>query len=373
LPAAPGKEHIRWSVELPGTGHGSPSVWDERLYLMTGDEASGERRVVCLSAADGSLRWMRGIASPKSATHKFNSPGACTPAVDAGGCVVTWAGEEGVMLIAFSPDGEERWRRNLGRFDSDHGGGTSPLLVQGLVILVNDQRGESSLIAVDRATGADRWRMPRRSEAKGTGYGLPAWYEEPGQAPQLVFASRAHGFTGVDPASGRVLWELPDAFPQRVVASVVRAGELVIAVSGEGMGCKQLVAARPGASDGQRKPEIRYTLTRGIPYVPTPLVLDGRLYGAVDGTGLGTCHRADTGELVWQERLGSGFFGSPVAANGVIYLLDKEGTLVSFRAGDRCEALGRLPLGEVSYATPAIAHGRLYCRTLRRLVAIGAR
>lgn len=371
LPAAPAAGDIAWKTALPGTGHGSPSVWKDRVYVCAGDDATGERRVVCLNEADGSVRWTKAYAAKTYAMHKFNNYGTCTPAVDELGCVVYWAGTDEIILLALSPEGKELWKRNFGTFDSDHGSGTSPVIVGGMVVVGNDQRGASSLLAVDRNTGADRWSVPRQSEAKGTCYGLPVHYEEPGQPAQLIFASRMHGFTGVDPATGKVIWEMADAFPQRVVASPVQAGALVLGVSGEGMGGKCLQAIRPGSADGKRPPERVYQLNRGIPYVPTPLVLDGLLYGAVDGTGVGTCHDAATGAVKWQERLGSGFFGSMVAANGVIYLQDKNGDLVSFRAGASFAEPSRLPLGEISYATPAVANGRLYCRTLGHLVAIG--
>lgn len=371
IPAAPAEKNILWRTELPGTGHGSPSVWGDGVYLCAGDEATAERWVLRVNANDGAVVWKKSFPSAPHAMHKFNNYGTCTPAVDATGLVTYWATDREITVAAFSHDGGLQWKRDLGAFDSDHGGGTSPLILDGLVIVGNDQRGTSSLIALDRATGADRWVIPRKSDPKGTGYGLPCLYTEPGQKPQLVFAARANGMTGVDPATGRVLWEM-DLFQHRVVACPVVAGDLVLVSAGEGGGGKRMVAVKPGAFDGSRPPALKYELTKTIPYVPTILVAHGLGFMPVDGSGMGVCFNPATGDIHWQDRLGSGFFGSMVCAGQTVHVLDKNGDLLSFPAAATYTAPSRLSLGETAYSTPAIANGKLFCRTVKHLIALGA-
>ncbi len=366
------KGDYNWRVELPGTGHGSPVIWEDKLFVMSGFNDSADRALVCLSTADGSTLWTKRFLSKPYHLHKYNNYGTTTPAVDKDHVYTYWVTEDEVALMALDHSGKEVWKKNLGSFKSSHGGGTSPMLYEDMVVIANDQMGDSYLLAVDKATGETRWKVPRSSVNNGTAYAVPCVYQADGESPQLVFASRANGMTGIDPQNGKVLWELSDLFSLRVVASPVVVGDLVFATCGQGGGGKRFVAVRPGSPDGSRPARLVYEVKKSIPYVPTPVACDGRLFVINDGTGVASCLDAATGDVKWQERLGGSFFGSPVCVNGIIYVIDKEGAVVVFRAADKFELLHRHDLGELSYATPAVAQGRMYLRTQSHLVSIGS-
>ena len=128
------------------------------------------------------------------------------------------------------------------------------------------------------------------------------------------------------------------------------------------------MALRPPARVGE-KPALAYEVRRSAPYVPTPLAL-GPLVFLWSDAGVVTCVRAETGEAVWQERVGGNFFSSPVCADGKLINVSTSGEVVVLAAGDKYELLGRTPLGEMSHATPAIALGRLFIRTLQHVVCV---
>ena len=126
-------------------------------------------------------------------------------------------------------------------------------------------------------------------------------------------------------------------------------------------------AVAPQASYRQR---VAYELKEDIPLIPTPLVKGNRLYFWTDD-GTVSCLRLDSGKLVWKERVGGAYYASPVGVNRSIYNVAKNGHVVVLAAADKFEVLGRMSLGEMSYATPAVAGGVMYLRTRSQLFSLG--
>jgi len=375
-----------WNVPLPGVGHASPVVVGERIYITCGDTESAERHVVCLNTADGKIRWQRTYPSTTYFQHHDNNYATSTPAADSAGLVVTWTTPDQVVLMALDPDGAEVWRLDLGNFNGVWGSGTSPIIVDDLVVLMNDQMdpkvmkryvpknapltdpGESFLIAVDRATGETRWKTKRKTVIAD--YATPCVRPGNGGGRELVFSSTGHGLTGVDLQTGEVNWEIDDIFPGRTVVSPVLAGDMVIASYGNGLDGDRFVAIQPGAKG--EKPSLVYDITRSVPLIPTPLYKDGLAYLWCDD-GVVTCIQAATGKVVWRKRVGGSFYGSPVWVDGRLYCIDKSGDVVVITAGESYEMLSRVSLGEPSFATPAVADGVMYLRTESRLMSLGGR
>ncbi len=388
VPVTWSEEDYNWKVELPGTGHSSPVVWGNRILLGCGASETAGRTILCLDTADGGMLWRRDYPSKTYRQHRDNSYATATPAVDARGVVVTWSTPEEVVLLALDLDGGEVWRRGLGPFVGPHGSGTSPIIFEDLVVLANDQEdmkvlarimgrkdtsgpaGKSFLVAVDRKTGETRWQVPRRSTLAPYSTPCVRWPE--GGRPELIFTSTSHGITAVAPATGKVNWEIDDVFRDRCVASPVSASGLVMAGFGYGSRGTRYVAVRPGSRSEGREPTVVYDLTRSVPLVPTPLVKDGRLFLWADD-GVVTCLNVATGEVIWRERLGGAFFGSPVCVNDRLYCIAKNGEVVVLAASEKYEVLARVPLGEPSYATPAVSGGVMYLRTRSHLFSLGGK
>src|SRR5690606_36134093 len=142
------------------------------------------------------------------------------------------------------------------------------------VIIANDQDGESFLIALDAKSGETKWKTPRKSG--NAAYGVPCLLEIEGKT-QIILACTAAGVSAVDPETGTQVWSMEDLFKQRVVASPVVAGDLILSQCGQGGGATRLVAVKAGSSDG-KPAKLAYEITKGIPYVPTPVVYKGRIY-----------------------------------------------------------------------------------------------
>ena len=357
-----------WTATLPGIGHASPVIWKDHVYTASADENGGQRFVTCTSLTDGRQVWNHVIPGPIEPHHKQNSSASGSATADATGVYWMWASKAGVHVEAFDHDGKQRWSVPLGPFAGEHGFAASPAVCGDLLIVPNDQEAGSFLVALETATGKERWRLPR--EAAKTGYATPLVLGDQGKAQLIVFASMAHGLTGIEPTTGKVLWERR-CFPRRTVSSPVHVAGLVMGTCGEGGGDNSLVAVRlPAAGGPAAEPEVAYELDRSMaPYVPTPVCTGERLYLWGD-RGVVTCVDAKTGELRWRGRVGGTFSASPIAVRGGVLNVSADGEIVTIADGDAFEILGRVPLGETCRSTPAVAGGRMVFRGESRLYAL---
>lgn len=371
IPVEWGEEDYRWKIELPGSGHGSPVIWGNRLFLNAERDDGRVRVVMCIDTRDGRVLWDRDFAAASHRKHKNNSFASSTPAVDAEHVYVSWAVPERLTLMALDHEGNVVWNDDLGQFKGGHGFAASPIVYQDLVIIGNDQDGQSSLIAVDRMTGKPRWKLPRRS--KRTTYSTPCVYTPADGEPVLIFTNWQHGITAVDPRSGKVEWEKSVFLlsrPERAIGSPVIAGDLVIGTCGFVTAEKHVVAVRPGKDGKPDDVEEVWRIERGVPHVPTALVHKDRVYLWADN-GIVTCVNARTGEQVWMKRVGGNYYGSPVCVNDRLYAINDAGEVVVLAASDEYRELARNPLGERSNSTPAISGGTMFLRSISHLYAIG--
>ena len=366
LPAKFTEKDFRWNVPIAGVGYGSPVVWGEKAFLLTCDEKIGLGRVVCVSVADGRIIWNKDYRLGAFKHNKDNSMAASTPAVDASRVVVCWTSAKAVTVVALDHAGKQVWQHSLGAHKTSHGPCCTPILYEGTVYVANDNQGPSALLAIDAASGKVKWQVKRTSGKAA--YGTPLIYRPAGGAPQLVVSSTAGGLTGYDLKTGKQLWIAADANPQRVVASPVQAGDLIVSSSGTGGRGKWLIAVKPPASSGGQVQTVWKNL-RDAPYVPTSVAVGGLLFVVTDTGGL-ACHRAATGEVVWKDKLPERFYGSPVCAGGKIYVIGRKGTMFCYAAAEKFELLGETPLGEASFATPAFAGTRMLLRTHSRLICV---
>ncbi len=362
LPTAWSASDYDWNVELPGIGHAAPIVVGDRLFVTSAEEEGALRYLFCLDVESGEPRWVRTIGLDRSHKHAKNSWASSTPCADEERVYVVFADVANYTMAAYDHDGELVWRKRLGRFESQHGQGVSPILFEDLVILPNDQKGASSVFALDKRTGDVRWSILRH--VRRTSYATPMLTEVDGE-PRLICVSGASGVSSIDPRTGKVFWST-DEFPLRTVASPVRVGDLVVASCGQG--------GRGGVL--QRGVDVRtgkvvWERERELPYVPTPIVRGKYLYNWTD-KGVVACVDGTNGETVWKERVGGDYSGSPVCVDDKLYAVSERGEVVVVAAKPEFESLGTTSLGDNCHSTPAVANGRLFLRTYYRLASLPA-
>ncbi|HEY2762254.1 MAG TPA: PQQ-binding-like beta-propeller repeat protein [Pirellulales bacterium] len=372
IPTTFAESDYNWKTEFPGIGHSSPVVWGNKVFITSADPDSATVHVLAFNTADGKKLWQRDYPSTTYHLHTQNNYASSTPALDADRIYVAWANPEEITLLALDHDGHDVWRKNLGPYKSEHGFGTSPIVVDDKVIITNDQEGENrSLIAVDAKTGADRWRIPRRfaDNRQNASYATPCVMETPA-GRELIVCSWAHGISSHDLATGVENWE-SQVFKLRPVASPVLVDGLILGSCGEGGGNNTMIALKPGSKDG-RAPELAFPAIdrSSAPYIPT-ICVAGDLAFLWTDKGIVTCLDVTSGKQLWRQRVGGTFFSSPVRVQNRIYNISADGEVVVLAATPEYKLLARNGLGEGTQATPAIAGGKMYLRTLSHLISIG--
>ena len=216
-------------------------------------------------------------------------------------------------------------------------------------------------------SGQVRWKVPRKSRSS---YATPCVYQPKEGPAQLIFTSYEHGITSVDPRTGRTNWEV-DVFHKGHIESAIGSpivyGDLVLGACGWLGVRKEVIAVRAANAA-----KIVYRLEKGAPLVTTPLIAEGLLFLWSD-QGVVTCADAQSGKVVWQQRVDGGYYGSPVCAGKYLYCMSREGDVVVLAASRKLEEVGRMSLGEGSHATPAVAGGVMYLRTFSQLISVGGK
>ena len=371
------EKDYNWKIELPGVGHSSPVVWGNKIFVTSADPQNATRHVSCFSTADGKKLWQRDFPGAEYHLHTQNTYASSTPALDAERVYLAWASDKEFTLQALTHDGKDVWQLNLGPYISQHGFGTSPIVVDDQVIITNDQEGETRfLLAVDSKTGEERWKIPRKyaDNRQNASYATPCVLETP-LGKELIVCSWAHGITSHDLKTGAELWSAP-VLKARPVGSPVLASGLILVNQGDGAegkgGSNSVMAIKPGNREG-RIPELVYTIPKAsAPYVTTMCTAGDLAFLWGDG-GIVTCIDVPTGKNHWRQRIGGIFYSSPIRVGDRIYCTSLDGDVVVIAASPEYKLLARNSLGESTCATPAIADGRMYLRTASHLMSLGGK
>ena len=396
-------EGILYRVEVPGLAHSSPIVWGGRLFLTTAissqedptfrpglygsGEASADRsphrwEVICLDKRTGAVLWQETATEgvPREKRHIKATYANATPATD-GEHVVAFFGSQG--LFCFTVEGKRLWEQDLGRLDVgaydlpsyEWGSASSPTIHDGRVYVQCDTQADSFLVAFDVRTGKELWRTPREELPS---WGTPTVFPGAGEKPAELITNGSNFIRGYDPISGKERWRLGGS--SKITAPTpIFSGDLFLVASGRAPE-RPIFAIRAGSAGdltlpaGQTSSDaIAWSLTRRGPYMPTPLIYQGKVY-VLNNHGPFACYDLETGTEHYYLRLphrGDGFSASPVASNGRLFFASENGEVFEVAAGETFQAPKSHPLGEPLMATPAISDGVLYVRGARHLFAIG--
>lgn len=370
LPVEWNEGSILWKAPLMGTGQSSPAQWGDKLFLTGASPDGGERHVMCLSAADGSLLWSDTVpsASPE-AIHKMNSHATPSCATD-GEVVVAFFGPGG--LHAWDLDGGKRWGLDLGSFPGTWGVGASPVLVDGLVIQNCDSEGGSRLVAVEAATGKIVWETPRPAKPKG-GWSTPTLIEFEGRRELVLNGEEA--VRAYDPASGKELWSCAAPTGRGEPVPVFAEGRIHVVCGKPG----ETYCVKPGGSGDVTSTHRLWTAARkGGRDLPTPALVDGILLVS-SMSGVATAYDAASGAPYFTERLGEGIeiAAAPLVANDLVYFQTVHGgEVIVVRPGKTLDIVARNPLGESAKdetfrSVPVPLGDRLLLRGASTLYCVG--
>jgi outer membrane protein assembly factor BamB len=394
---------VRWKVAVPGKGLASPVIWGDRIFLTTAvptgkkvelevpeNETERERAwrlrgiqpemvqrytVMALDRATGKVLWEDAPVEelPHEGTHGDGSWASASPVTDGEHLIVSF-GSRGVF--GYTLDGKKLWSKDLGDMETRNGfgEGSSPALHGDTVVINWDHEGEDFIVALDKATGEERWRKQRDEP---TSWSTPLVVEHGGRAQVVVAATEAT--RAYDLKTGDVLWEVPGMTVNTIPTPVEQDGVVFVMSGFRGNLAQAIrlgdVVKKAESSEGAASEDGRvlWSLDRDTPYVPSPVLYQGTLYFLKSNNGIVTAVNAASGEVLYgPERLPgiSGVYASPVAAEGRIYILGRDGNAVVLKHGAKFEVLAENTLDDRFDASPAIVGDELYLRGHEHLYAI---
>jgi outer membrane protein assembly factor BamB len=369
------EENVAWKVPMPDRSGSTPIIWRDRIFLNVADGDS--LFLWCLNKSNGEVLWKRplGDGNVKMRKQNMSSPSPVTDGRNV--YVMTGTG----ILKGFEFTGKELWARDIqkdyGQFGLNWGYASSPLLHEDSLYIqvLHGMRTDdpSYVMRIDTKTGKTLWKVDRPTSAireSPDSYTTPALLRY-GKTTEIVITG-GDCVTGHDPATGKELWRANGLNPDndgsyRIVASPIIFDNIIYAPTR----IRPLLALKAGGRGDITSSHVLWSTANG-PDVPTP-VTDGKYFYVVNDRGVMFCLDAKTGAEVYaQQRIKSGTYsGSPVLADGKIYVTNEDGLTTVVAAGPKFEVLAENPLNEYVLSSPAISDGQIFIRTAQHLYAIG--
>lgn len=354
-------KNVKWKVEIPGKGWSSPVIQGDRVWLTTATEDGKSLRAICVDRNTGAIVQnieVFRLKSPKL-TNSKNSFASPTPVLE-GDRVYVHFGAYGTACITQS--GETVWKTRLEYDNGQHGTGGSPVLYDNLLIVSCDGNDVQYVVALDKLTGKVRWKKSREGYQA---YTTPLIVSLP--AGDQLISPGAFRAIAYEPRSGKELWQVTygEGF-SNVPRPVYGAGLVFICT---GFQQPSLLAVRVDGHGDVTRSHTAWTLNRGVPLTPSPLLVDNELYLVTD-TGIATCVDAKTGKEYWRARVGGNHSASPIYADGRIYFLSEEGESVVIAPGKELKHLATNQLDGTTLASMAVSGGSIFIRSQTHLYRI---
>lgn len=392
-------KNVRWKVAIPGRGHATPIVWGERVYIQTAvptdrvaetqpaeqtpaDPHASSGKVaepvrihkyvlLALDRRTGKTVWEQTLceATPHERGHTDSSQASNSPVTD-GQHIIAYFGSHGVYCLDM--DGKLVWKKELGQMKTRRGfgEGSSPALHRDTVIITWDSEDHSFIVALDKKTGAERWRVDRDEP---TSWATPLVLTADGKTQVITSATKR--IRSYDFQTGKLLWEC-SGMTENVIPTPVSANGLVYCMSG--FRGSALLAIRYADAEGDitGSPAIAWSYDgKGTPYVPSPLLYGDDLYFLQENRAVLSCLDAKTGQPHYAKERLEGLrdvFCSPVGANGRVYIVGRDGKMAVIQAGPEFKVLAVNALDDSFTASPAIVDKEIYVRGYEHLYCIAA-
>ncbi|HTQ39777.1 MAG TPA: PQQ-binding-like beta-propeller repeat protein [Pirellulales bacterium] len=424
------QKNIKWKVSLPGAGTSTPIVWSDQIFIQTAvptgrkielpadpppdanDAAPKEATskdassstppadakdagkdvakdapkpkpppmfniqkpdeyyqfvLLSLDRQTGQERW-RAVAAevvPHEGHHPDHGFASYSPVTD-GACVISYFGSRG--LHCYDMQGHLKWEKDLGKMTTifSFGEGSSPALYGNTVVVNWDHEAGSFIVAFNKDTGQELWRTPRDEK---TSWATPLIVPTGDQT--LVVTSGKQKARAYDLATGKQVWECGGLTPAAIPSPVAADGIAYIMTGFQG---SSLLAIRLGQTgDLTSTDAVAWKFDKDTPYVPSPLLYDGRLYCFKVNKAIVSCFNAATGERLFGPQRLDGLqdaYASPVGADGKVYFVGRNGTTAVIRNADTLEVLATNPLDEGVDASPALAGNEIFLRGKQHLFCI---
>ena len=386
-------ENIRWKVAIPGVGHAAPIIWEDKIFIQTAIEGPEEKAeeegndnpfsgffggknegptykfdLLAINRKDGSILWQKTLreVAPHEGTHRDATFASNSPVTD-GEFVYAYFGSRGLYCVDM--DGNVKWEKEVGTMykRNTFGEGSSPVLYDNTLVIVQDHEGDSFITALDKRTGDVLWKTDRNER---TTWFSPIVVENDGK-PQVI-TTGTNRVRSYDLATGKLVWE-GDGLTPNSIPSPVAANGYAYLMSGFRGNVLQAISLASATGNISGSDAVVWEFDRDTPYVPSPLLSEGIIYFLKSNNGVLSAFNTETGEAYYgPERLKgiSGVYASIVGASDRLYIAGRNGVVNVLQQGPEFKILAENSLDDSFNASPAIVGNELYLRGSGHLYCI---
>ncbi len=345
-------ENVQWKAPLVGRGPSSPIVVGDRVVVTSSDGVLQDRLIVsCFSLKSGEQLWQRNFwATGRTATHSMSANAAPTPASDGERIFAFYSSND---LACLDLNGELLWYRGLAadfpKAGNDVGMASSPIVVDGAVIVQIENQGDSFAAGLDAKTGETLWRLDRPKQAN---------WASPTELPTVngsqVLLQSPNGVTSHRPRTGEEIWRY-EANCQSVASPTAEPGKVYLPTN-EGLALLKL-------SDDSDSPELVWQ-KQSLNVGPASPVVRGNFIYALQ-RGILSCADAETGRVLWKKRFSGEYWGTPLLVGDKLYLANKDGEaqVVLLDSDEKDPTVEVTKMDETMLASPVVAGDALFMRT----------
>ncbi|HEX4795660.1 MAG TPA: PQQ-binding-like beta-propeller repeat protein [Humisphaera sp.] len=408
------KQNVRWRVELPDRGNSTPIVWGDRVFVTQAIEKENRRTLMCFGRTDGKLLWQSGVVyAERESTNGQNPYCSASPVTD-GSRVVAYFGSAGIYCYDF--DGKEIWHHDLGKADSWHGSGSSPVLYEDLCIINAGPGTNAALVALNKMTGDEAWKVSSKNAApalmglfgllgarggakaapdaggagtkfdsaaaavdmSGAGGFAGSWstplivkVADEGKAPDELIVPLTSKLAGYDPATGKELWTCR-GMTEQVFSSPTASNGVLIVAAKVGGGGTLVFAVKLGGKGDITQTHLLWQERLPKDCVGSPVIAGGNAY-MVTQFGTIVCLEVSTGKKLAEKRLSSeasvgGSWSSIVLVANKLLVPNQSGEVFIVKPTPELEILATNSVGEEpTCASLAVADGQVFLRTYKAL------
>lgn len=389
-------ENVRWTIDVPGRGWSSPVVAGDELWMTTaieikaeGEEAeklletaripglvpytSVELAAICVDRETGNIKHQVVLfrLNEPPLINSLNSFASPTPVVDGKRVFVNF-GTHGTACLDRST-AEVVWKNQTNQLTHETGAGSSPIVVDDLLILHCDGIDHQYVVAMNKSTGENVWKTKRTGDLNPND-SLKKAFTTPALAQlddQKVLISPGADWVYVyDVETGKELSRTAYGESTGFSNAPVPLIDGEVAYICTGFMKSTLIALNFHAAAKDSEEAIQWRFKGQVPTMSSPILVDGNLYMVSDRSGILTCVSAETGKEIWRHRLAGGFSSAPIYVDGKLILSNQAGKSFVVRPGDQFELLSENQLDSDIMSTPAAVDNQLYIRTRNKLYRI---
>ncbi|HKK41159.1 MAG TPA: PQQ-binding-like beta-propeller repeat protein, partial [Bacteroidales bacterium] len=366
--------NIKWRTPIPGKGFATPVIWDNYIFISTAVAKEGKAgsemkpytfKVVALNRTDGKILWEKSVADEEvqDRIHQTASHISGSSVTD-GRFLYAYFGSRGLFCLDFN--GNIIWKRDFGLMQKkmNFGEGSSPALYDNKLVVLWDHEGQSMIFCVDKTTGKDLWQKERDEPSS---WSTPLIINYDGKVQVITAASNKVRSYNLD--NGNLIWEC-SGLTGNVIPSPVFGDGILYVMSGYRGNALMSIRLADAKGDISGSDAVVWSSNTGTPYVPSPLLVNNRLYFLRQNSGALSCLDALTGKAFYSTKMLEGMgvvYSSPVYASGRIYQPGGSGLTYTLKDSPALEILSENKLDDSFTASPAIAGDEIFLRGLKYL------